>query len=66
MPAYQICGALNDWDPDLLSCKPDSDPDVLSVALGRSVQSAKGVEKYLPIAVLRIRDIWFLFLKGIT
>lgn len=37
-PAYQICRALNDWDPDLLSCKPDSESDGLSVALGRSPQ----------------------------
>lgn len=48
------------------SGKPDSDSDVLSVALGRSLQSAKFVEKYLPIGALRIRDIWFLFLKEIT
>lgn len=65
-PAYQMCCALNDWDPEFLSCRPDSDSDMLSMALGRSLQSAKCVEQYLPIAVLRYRDIWVLFLKEIT
>jgi len=41
--AFQICCALDDWDPDLVSCKPGSDTDVSSVALGRSLPFVKCV-----------------------